>query len=262
MRKSCRLIIITVLIIMTFAAINCSFADKNVKYEMVRQGSVGESVQRVQIRLRELGYLKFKPTGSFRGMTVSATIEFQKMQTTVDGGWVAADGEAGEQTQSILFSARARRINIPANVHLPIGPSLRGEPKRRGTILSWDKIKSQLQVGKTYKIYDYNTGECFKVKYTGGKNHAEVECISAKETSVLLKVFGGEFNFSKRAVVFQLSTDKLVAASLFGQPHGTNTVNNNDMNGHICLFFDGSKSHVGSVIDVEHQKQIYVASGM
>jgi hypothetical protein len=33
------------------------------------------------------------------------------------------------------------------------------------------------------------------------------------------------------------------------------------MDGHTCMFFQGSVSHVGGIADVEHQRQIYAASG-
>lgn len=232
------------------------------KYVMVRQGSTGVAVQRVQMRLRELGYLHFKPTGSFKAMTVKATIAFQQMQVTPEGGYVAADGEAGEQTQSILFSARARRASIPANVTIPIGPSLRGNPSVKGTLVTWDKVSTQLNINKSYKIFDFNTGKSFRIIYVGGEKHAEAECATKEDTAVFLEIFGGKYNFSKRPAVLQISDDKLIAASIFGCPHGEDKVAGNDMEGHFCIFFDGSRSHVGNVTDVEHQKQIYTAAGM
>lgn len=243
---------------MTFAI----SAGADTRYEIVRQGSIGETVQRVQIRLRDLDYLHFKPTGSFRGMTVTGTIEFQKMQVTDDGSWVAADGEAGEQTQSILFSPRAIRASISSSVHIPIGPALHGSASLKGKMMSWDKVKERLTAGSSYKVFDYNTGKSFKIKYIGGEKHAEVECETADDTQVFLEVFGGEYNYSKRAMILQIDKDTIVAASMIGMPHGKDSVSGNDMGGYICLFFDGSKSHVGNVTDVEHQKQIYTAAGM
>ena len=237
-----------------------AYADEN--YNMVRQGSVGVDVMRVQLRLCELDYLHFKPTGSFKGMTVKATIAFQQQQVTADGGYVAADGEAGPLTQSILFSARARRAQIPANVNIPIGPSLKGNPSVKGTLMTWDKVKETIKAGSIIKVFDYNTGKTIRMYYAGGENHAEAECATKEDTATFLQVFGGEYNFSKRPFVVQIDEDKLIAASICGYPHGEDFVSGNDMDGHICIFFDGSRSHVGNVTDVEHQKQIYTAAGM
>ena len=257
MRRIKAIMLIAALLLFVFAA--NTYAEK---YTMVRQGSTGVAVQRVQMRLFELGYLNFKPTGSFRGMTVKATIAFQQMQVTTDGGYVAADGEAGEQTQSILFSARARRAPIASNVNIPIGPSLKGTPSVRGTLMTWEKVSELLTVNATYKLFDYNTGKSFRIRYMGGEKHGEAECATAEDTAIFLQVFGGSYNFSKRPAVLQISEDNLIAASVFGYPHGDDFVAGNDMEGHFCIFFDGSRSHVGNVTDVEHQKQIYTAAGM
>lgn len=252
-------------VLTAFVVLICMFtvvtANATVKYDMVRSGSTGESVQRVQLRLRDLGFLHFKPTGNFKGMTVSATIAFQQIQVTDDGSWISADGEAGEQTQSILFSARARRAAIAQNVEIPIGPSLTGTPMK-GKLVSWDNIKSQLEVGKEYKIYDYNTSKMLKMKIISCNSHAEVACATEADTKVFKEIFGGTYNYSKRPVIMQVDTEYLVAASLFGYPHGEDGVANNGVGGYTCLFFDGSRSHVGKITDVEHQKQIYTAAGM
>ncbi|NLB61579.1 MAG: peptidoglycan-binding protein, partial [Clostridiales bacterium] len=222
--------------------------------ETVAQNSFGETVVRVQLRLRELDYLYFKPTGNFKGMTVNSVMQFQ----TREG--LPVDGTAGEQTQTILFSARALRALIPDSTHIPIGPSYQSNHEIKGSIVVWDTIKSELIVGKSYRVMDYNTGKVFFMTYTGGTNHAEMECTSSKDMEIFLQVFGGVVNYSKRPVVIGVS-GKDVAASLFGFPHGTDTITNNDMDGHTCMFFQGSVSHVGGIADVEHQRQIYAASG-
>lgn len=40
---------------------------------LISYGSTGEMVVRIQLRLRELGYFDYKPTGNFQSMTVEAT---------------------------------------------------------------------------------------------------------------------------------------------------------------------------------------------
>lgn len=227
--------------------------------ETVGQGSTGEMVVRVQLRLRELGYLNFKPTGNFLGMSVGATIAFQQSQSNL-GGFVSADGTVGPQTQNILFSARAVRAAIPANVSMPIGPSLKGTPTVKGELVSWDEVKTMLTENQSYTVTDYNTGHTFNMTYLGGEGHAEVECTTSDDTYVFRTVFGGTYNYSKRPVVIKIN-GKSVAASLFGYPHGEDAVSGNDMDGITCLYFDDSVSHVGHVSDIEHQKQVFTAAG-
>ena len=126
--------------------------------------------------------------------------------------------------------------------------------------MNWATVKEQLTVGNQYQITDFYSRKAFQVVYTGGEMHAEVECASPMDTAVYKELFGGEFNYSKRPVLIQLS-GTLIAASLQGEPHGEDTVTANDMAGHACLFFDGSLSHVGSLPDTEHIRQVYIAAG-
>lgn len=220
--------------------------------------TTGEAVVRVQLRLRELGYFNFKPTGNFQSMSVESTIKFQQMQVDENGQGIMADGSIGAQTMNILFSRAAKRADIAANI--PIGPNLDGTPTVTGELLQWSSVKEMLKEGLSYTVTDYNTATTFSLKYMGGENHAEMECASAEDTAKLLSVFGEEFNFSKRSVVVSID-GKNVAASLQGWPHGEDGVSQNDMSGHLCMFFDGSLSHVGMLPDVEHIKLVYKAAG-
>lgn len=254
--KAALCVLLALVFICPVHAGNSFAADPN---QTVGQGSVGEMVVRVQLRLRELGYLNFKPTGNFLGMTVSATIAFQQSQTDL-GGFVSADGTVGPQTQNILFSARAVRAAIPAHISMPIGPALKGTPTVKGQLVSWNKVREMLRENTSYTVTDYNTGKTFSLTYLGGEGHAEVECTTPEDTDVFLSVFGGVYNYSKRPVVVKIDGQS-VAASLFGCPHGDSSLSDNNMDGHTCLYFDDSYSHVGHVSDIEHQKQVFVAAG-
>ena len=225
---------------------------------LISYGVTGETVVRIQLRLRELGYFNYKPTGNFQNMTVEATKRFQQRQTDAAGLPIMADGTVGEQSMGILFSHGAQRADITASI--PIGPQLSGAASVTGELVPWGEISTLLTPGTAYQITDYNTGSSFSVKYTGGSGHAEVECASPSDTALLLEAFGGTFNYSKRPVVIQLS-GRMIAASLQGYPHGDDQVSANEMAGHVCLFFDGSLSHVANLQDVEHQAQVYAAAG-
>lgn len=63
---------------------------------LISYGSTGEMVVRIQLRLRELGYFNYKPTGNFQSMTVEATKKFQQNQTDAAGFPIIADGTVGE----------------------------------------------------------------------------------------------------------------------------------------------------------------------
>ena len=228
--------------------------------QLIVYEDTGEIVAMIQTRLRELGYFHFKATGSFLSMTRSAVIEFQKNQVSQDGAAIIADGTVGEQSMGLLFSPNAARAAIPKEVHIPIGNQSNGAQTKTGALLKWEDVKAQLVAGQTYALTDFNTGATFNMVYIEGEQHAEMECATANDATVYKDTFGGEYNYSKRPMLITIN-GTLVASSLQGQPHGTDTVERNDMVGHACLYFNESKSHVGKLPDVEHINNVFVASG-
>ncbi len=209
----------------------------------------GEMVVRIQLRLRELGYFMFKPTGSFQNLTVSSVIAFQQKQTEENGAPIIADGSVGPQSRGILFSGRANRMDILADI--PFG-QISTTMAATGELVNWKTVKPQLRAGQTYTITDCYSGAQFSMTFVDGENHAEMRCAAAEDEAVYKELFGGEYNYSKRPVLITLN-GKNVAASLQGMPHGTGS--------HSCMYFDGSLSHVGTLSDIEQLNQVHKAAG-
>lgn len=226
--------------------------------EIYKEGSTGEMVVRIQIRLRELGYFSFKATGAYRGMTVDSVKQFQSRYYE-QGEDIFVDGRMGEQSINRLFSFNALRANIPDSVHMPKGPT---EPNanKTGEVLTWQEVKGMLSDAQSYMVTDYYTGISFSVRYSGGENHAEVETASSDDTAKFMMICGNDYNFLKRPVVINID-GREIAASIQCYPHGSDSISQNDLAGHVCLFFDGSFSHVGGFPDIEHNLNISIASG-
>lgn len=222
------------------------------------ENATSEDVVRVQIRLRDLDYFTFKPTGIYQSMTANAAKKFQQKHTMDDGTPMIADGTIGAQSMEILFRHDVARADIAASI--PIGSSREGNPVPAGELVSWEQVQAMLELNASYTITDYNTGETFSMVYVGGEHHAEMECADAFNAGIFREVFGGEYNYSKRPVVISIG-DRSIAASLYGWPHGEDHYGGNEMDGHTCLFFDGSLSHVGGLPDAEHTEMIYQAAG-
>ena len=71
-------------------------------YILLKQGSVGIEVRRLQARLLELGYYSGGVDGLYGATTVEAVKAFQR------ASGLSADGQAGTQTQTKLYSASAK----------------------------------------------------------------------------------------------------------------------------------------------------------
>ncbi len=222
------------------------------------EGDSGGTVTRIQMRLRELGYLCYRPTGVYRAMTVKAVEAFQT-RCGIVGHLLAVDGKMGPESMQKLFSINAPRVRIPDSVHMPRGPYA-DRLAVTGTIVDWQTIKPLLIKGKAYTVTDCNTGDTFSLIFAGGENHAEMELYSEAHKEAFDKICGGEYNFLKRPIVISID-GRSVAASMQCWPHGTETKANNGMDGHVCVFFEGSVSHVGALPDVEHNANINTAAG-
>lgn len=216
-------------------------------------GDSGEAVLRIQLRLRELGYLTYPPTGVYRAMTVEAVKAFQTRCGSY-GTPLAVDGRIGPETMKQLFSPNAPRVAIPNSVHMPRGP-IASSLAVKGRLVDWSEVKTMLIVGNAYKVTDCNTGESFRLVFSGGDNHAEMELYSEDDKPVFDTICGDEYNFLKRPVVVSIGGSD-IAASMQCFPHGSDDVESNGMEGHVCVFFSGSLSHVGSISDVEHEATV------
>lgn len=222
--------------------------------------STGEMVVRIQIRLRELGYLNFKPTGSYRSMTVAAAKAFQVNYRDSGGYDMMVDGKIGPQSLELLFRYDAKRVSL-SGISIPAGPKTGADSVVvTGNPVSWQDVKQMLKEGAPYTITDCYTGNTFSMLFCGGANHAEMEPADTEAAAAFKTICGTEFNYLKRPVVIEIDGIK-IAASIQCWPHGSDTVGENDMAGHVCLFFDGSSSHVGSMPDIEHNENIKIASG-
>ena len=110
-----------------------------------------ETVVRIQIRLRELGYLWFKPTGVYRAMTVKAVEEFQT-RCVAYGERLGVDGRMGEQSMLELFAPSAPKFRIPDSVHLPRGP-IADTLKVKGEVQKLERRKTEIECQRG--VYGY-----------------------------------------------------------------------------------------------------------
>ncbi len=208
----------------------------------LEKGDAGVGVVIVQNRLKQLGYLHFSPTGRYGDMTVSALKAFQRRNE------LSATGISDEDTVLALFSedtVRGGRNGFISAVHGK-GQIATVAP---GELQDWVKtVNEAFPVGDTVTVTDYNTGVEFKVKRTGGKNHADVTPL---DKNAFVDNFGGSSTWEKRACIVTIG-DMRIAASLFGNPNGS---------GEYCMYFSGSTSDVSGLPDAEHRDMLLKANG-
>ncbi len=218
-------------------------------------GSSGSEVIRIQMRLRDLGYFNFRPTGNYQKMTDSAVRAFQK------NNGLAEDGDIGSQTYEKLFAdAGLTRMPIIPSAIPDSGPPLIGNPHSYGELGDWAVINTEFTT--TAKVTDFNKPDIsFNVTRTGGTNLATVEVSTAADYTKFLDCFGGNTSWEKRSVLVTIG-GKTYAASLFGNPGGEEKIlSSNTMEGHTTLYFFGSTSDVSGYVDKEDLWMVMRAAG-
>ena len=112
-------------------------------------------------------------------------------------------------------------------------------------LLHWNEVRDIFTVGVPAQVYDIRTGITYYVKSFSNGRHADVDPITTNDTALLRQTFGGTWSWDVRPVLVTIN-GRTIAASINGMPHGGSAIENNGMNGHICIHFLGSSTHNGN----------------
>ena len=209
-------------------------ADSNTSTDddSLRKGATGTAVKTLQTNLKKLGFYTAYVDGSFGATTESAVKAFQRKYG------LTADGVAGSATlkkiESAVASADSGKITTER--------------------LDWfNGGKNVIPNGAVFQIKDVSTGLIFSARRQSGGSHMDAEPLTAEDTAILKKINGGTFSWRRRAVLVKYN-GHVYAASIYSEPHGTNTILDNNFDGQFCLHFYGSKTHGTNRVDADHQK--------
>jgi len=147
--------------------------------------------------------------------------------------------------------------------------------------VGWDRMRYYFPRYSDALIRDIETGRVFTVRRTFGGLHADVEPLTADDTRIMYEIWGG-WSWARRAVVVYIG-NYAFAGSLAGMPHagvdsapvlaivdnrsggfgrGQNfdMISGNDVCGHFCLHFAGSRTHGNENINAAHQNKVRIAA--
>lgn len=240
---------------------------------LLKKGMDCEAVKTLQNNLKILGYFNQNSTGYYGNITMSAVINLQRAYNCTP------DGIVGPATFD-LIDRLIKGESVSGSQEL----ASRGDdprdssknPVKPNYLLSWAYVGSDVfTIGKVATITDIETSLSFKVKRTYGYNHADCETVTAEDTKIMKKIYGGKWSWTRRAIIVDVDGMK-IAASMAGMPHagvenakpnayvksrsggygsGTNldAVKGNEMEGHFDVHFTGSKTHGTNRVDGAHQ---------
>ncbi len=217
-----------------------------VAYDILRYGSTGPAVTRLQQALYEQSYLSPSDvTGTYTDATRKAVRTFQ-----ADNG-LTVDGVAGQLTQATLFGTIAYDTTL-----YPVEK------------VNWATASNLWARGDVAMVTDVYTGLSFAAKRYAGGSHADVEPLTAADTAIMCRIYGvstsqeiAEQNLYQRRPLWVTIAGRSLAASMYGVPHnpGGDTLPDNDYTGQFCIHFVGSKVHRTNEVDAAHQAAINYA---
>lgn len=227
------------------ALLGAKTVDKDVRLVF---GDEGELVRQLQTGLSMLGFYDKEASGVFDEDTRSALVQLQLYYSYAITGWADAS----------LYEMITANVEKPENIDpnaLPDRPFGDGaEP------VPWATVSKLWKKGSVATVVDVLTGKEFKVKRWSGREHADIEPLTAADTAIMKSIYGGSWSWRRRAVAV-LIDGKLIAGSMNGMPHGVQTILDNDFEGQFCIHFLGSKVHASNQVDPDHQTMIRYAAG-
>lgn len=132
----------------------------------------------------------------------------------------------------------------------------------QGEYLSWEEVNKLFPKYAKATLVDLDTQMKFRIQRRGGSYHADVQPLTADDSSIMKKIYGGEWSWKRRAAVLQLDNGKMIAASMNGMPHGSGAIPDNNFPGHFCVHFRDSTTHGSRKSDWGHKIMIWKAAGV
>lgn len=199
------------------------------------------------------GYLKVTQEGMAGEKEITAIV------SRVNGEWVDSSVMfqqiSNEPQNEITVVGTKDKPKVVKRTSSYIPPSSK---KGSGSVQKYDWWKTARYMFKrneVAKVTDVDTGLSFYVKRKGGVNHADVEPLTAADTAIMKKIYKGRWSWIRRAIVVTIDGRK-VAASMNGMPHGFQNNYRNKFNGHHCIHFYKSRTHIGNRKDSAHQAMV------
>ena len=113
------------------------------------------------------------------------------------------------------------------------------------------------------KMTDLRTGKSLNIYIQSTGNHADVEPLTAADTTTLCEIYGvssaDKIGWEARPILITVDKSQFIC-SIYGEAHGAEVIKDNNYSGQFCLHFTGSKTHnSGETLD-RHKKAIAEAA--
>lgn len=214
-------------------------------------GSTGSMVSYIQTALTALEYYDREITGHYGRYTKDAVRAFQRDNN------LTADGVCGAATLAAIqkaYSGSSSATTTYNDTFYDLNNWFTDKARMNALGLKRDAHckMTDLRTGKSLNIYIQSTG-----------NHADVEPLTAADTTTLCEIYGvssaDKIGWEARPILITVDKYQFIC-SIYGEAHGAEVIKDNNYSGQFCLHFTGSKTHnSGETLD-RHKKAIAEAA--
>ena len=214
-------------------------------------GSTGSMVSYIQTALTALEYYGREITGHYGRYTKDAVRAFQRDNN------LTADGVCGAATLAAIqkaYSGSSSATTTYNDTFYDLNNWFTDKARMNALGLKRDAHckMTDLRTGKSLNIYIQSTG-----------NHADVEPLTAADTTTLCEIYGvssaNKIGWEARPILITVDKYQFIC-SIYGEAHGAEVIKDNNYSGQFCLHFTGSKTHnSGETLD-RHKKAIAEAA--
>jgi len=168
--------------------------------------------------------------------TISRGVAVRVLDTR-DGEWfsVEVQGQRGYMYASFLERVQESEAGTDA-------PLVSDANVER---LHWDTARNVITRNSAFTVVDVRTGISWQMASFSHGRHADSETLTADDTAAMRRAFGGRWCWQPRPIHIHVN-GRVLAASINGMPHAGSTISGNNMNGHVCIHFYGSRTHNGN----------------
>ena len=207
------------------------------------EGSKGDEVKKLQKILAALGYFNGNQTGNFGTVTKDAVIAFQKSKG------LSADGIAGSKTLAAINAEYSSRTSSSGSTVASASKVI------YNSFYNW---RNSYGNGEFCTVYDFSTGYSWKLRIMTKDAHMDAEPVTAEDTAIMQKAFGGKTTWTPKVVWVTFADGKTSIGSTHDTPHGTQHITTNNFKGHLCVHFPIPMARAEAIGDyaVSHQKAI------
>lgn len=198
-------------------------------------GTRSDEVLKLQKMLTQMGYYSGNQTGKFGDKTEQAVITFQKAVG------LTADGIAGKRT---LEAINAKYKTGSTGGSSSGGSSNSGSSGSSGGVSASDVIyqnfynwRTKYKNGEHCTVYDPASGYSWTLRIMTKDAHMDAEPLTAEDTAIMNKAFGGKTTWTPKAVWVTFADGKTYIGSTHNVPHTPYHLTNNNFPGHLCVHF-------------------------